>query len=75
MSAHYNHAFALGFSFETADREGVCLHDAAGVRRAILRRLASLDDIELIEAIGCPEDTYEIVDPAPAGAPQDGGAQ
>ena len=60
MSTRYNHAFALGFSFENADPEGVSLQDAAGLRRAILQRLASLDDAYLIEAIGCPEGTFEV---------------
>jgi len=62
MTTRYNHAFALGFSFETAERGGVRLQDAGRIRRAILRRLASLDDGELIETIGAPQDTFELED-------------
>jgi hypothetical protein len=60
MSIRYNHVCALAFSLETSDPDGLLLEDAAAARRAILTRLASLDDEELIEAIGDPEDTSEV---------------
>jgi len=53
----YNHAFTLAFSVETAnDAENV---SEAEIRSGLLKRLADIDDYELVEAVGMPHDTYE----------------
>ena len=55
----YNHMFDMAFSLESFDSDGDDV-TASDIRLAIMRRLASLDDEELLEAIGMPLDTYEI---------------
>ena len=55
----YNHAFTLGFSLESnlANADDVTVSQA---RSAIQSTLDRLSDIELMENIGYPFDTYEI---------------
>ncbi len=65
MTKRYNHLYVLAFSFESTDPTGERLHPTE-IRQAILTRLASLDDTELHEAIGLPDDTYEVTEPAAA---------
>lgn len=55
----YNHAFALAFSLATSDPTGELAHPTR-LRHAILERLASLDDDELLQAVGMPYDTYPV---------------
>jgi hypothetical protein len=54
----YNHAFSVAFSLLSTDELG----NVTGkqLRVAALARLNSLDDEEIIEACGCPFDTYEM---------------
>lgn len=60
MTKRYNHVFSLAFQFVTTDADGdLSERDATAVRTAILRRLASMGDAELIEAIGPPDNTIE----------------
>lgn len=54
----YNHAFTIAFSVETLDEEGNVKPEALEV--ALLRRIRELEGDELIEATGCPFDTYEF---------------
>lgn len=55
----FNHAFSIAFSLDSHDADG---NDAkpTAIRRAIYERLASIDDDELIEAVGAPFDSYEL---------------
>ncbi len=54
----YNHAYDLCFAVTTSDPDGNAT--AEQLRRAILARLASLTDEELVhEAVDAPFDTYE----------------
>lgn len=53
----YVHCFAFGFSVKSTDSTGEDTN-AHQLRAAILTRLAKLSDEELVEACGCPEDTY-----------------
>lgn len=58
----YSHAFTIAFELESPDRTGENVPPAA-IRRALYTRLARLDDAELLEAVGLPDDTYEITNP------------
>lgn len=60
----YNHAYDIAFSIETSDPSGAAI-TASQFREGILRRLESLSDDELIEAVGLPVDSYELPKPAP----------
>ncbi len=60
----YNHAFTLSFSIET---EKSCKSEKEedypspqSIRVAILKRMASMDDVELMEVIGAPFDTFQV---------------
>lgn len=53
----FNHAFDLAFSLTSRDEEAADVTSPM-LRHAILRRLASLSDMELVEAVGAPFDTY-----------------
>lgn len=55
--AKYNHAFSFGFELVNEDPEGNTT--GAELRYALLKRLNSLPDDELVEACGAPFDTYE----------------
>jgi hypothetical protein len=61
----YNHLLSIAFTIVDPSPTGENLHPAT-IRQAILTRLASCDDAELYEAIGCPEDSYEVPDDPPA---------
>lgn len=61
----YNHAYSICFSLENFDATGENPAPQQ-VRHAILDRLAALTDVELLEAIGVPHDTYVV----PAIAPR-----
>jgi len=57
---NYNHAFSIAFSVISKNS---CNNDEDYptpnlIREAILLRLASIDDHELMEAIGAPFDTF-----------------
>ena len=54
----FNHAFDLAFSLTSHDEEAEDV-TAPILRHAIFRRLASLSDAELVEAVGAPFDTYQ----------------
>ncbi|WP_075881831.1 hypothetical protein [Vreelandella massiliensis] len=56
--AVFNHLFSIAFSLNSYAEDGNDITPAQ-IRRALLERLASVDDSELLEAIGAPEDTYE----------------
>ena len=57
----YNHAFDMGVSIETSfPAEEFDKIPPAQFRAAILRRLASIPDEELLEALGGPSDTYAV---------------
>ena len=55
----YDHAFTISFSVrsDTPDASDIT---PAILRAAIVRRLASLPDDEMLEAVGEPFDSYEI---------------
>lgn len=59
MKQKYSHALALAFEASSEHETGEDL-TAGELRAAIIRRLSSLDDEELSEAIGVPWDTHEI---------------
>lgn len=54
----YNHAFTIGFTIASKHPEGDDITPQQ-FRLGILARLAAVTDDELIEAVGCPFDTYE----------------
>jgi hypothetical protein len=54
----YSHVFAIRFTAITDDVAGENITPEE-LRIAILTRLVALPDDELIEAVGCPEDTAE----------------
>ena len=54
----FNHAFDLAFSLTSHDEQAADV-TAPMLRHAIFRRLASLSDTELVEAVGPPFDTYQ----------------
>jgi len=54
----FNHAFALCFSVES-DKDGENVL-APEIRSGLLKRIADLNDSELLEAVGIPFDTYEV---------------
>jgi hypothetical protein len=54
----YNHAFTFSFSLVNASEDGTGT-TAQQAREAIMKRLATIDDAELLECIGLPFDTYE----------------
>jgi len=56
---YFNHAYDIAFSLVSPDPDGDI--PASELRQAILRRLNTLDDDELIEAVGAPFDSFEIV--------------
>ena len=55
----YNHAYTLGFSLESNHETGDDVM-ANQVRAAIVKSLSNLSDIELLENLGYPFDTYEV---------------
>lgn len=57
-----NHAFDIAFSVETSEPSGAST-SAQQFRDAIAKRLASLSDDELVEAVGQPFDSYEVTKP------------
>lgn len=57
--SRYNHMYSIAFIVINGS-EGGERTTASEVRRAILERLASTTDDELLEAIGYPDDTYEM---------------
>ena len=61
MSIKYNHAFTFAFSLENNSPDGVDT-SADELRAAILNRLMNITDDEMIENVGLPFDTYEIVE-------------
>ena len=54
----YNHMYAFTFSLVNGSENGEGTTPQE-VRNAIKKRLESISDSELLECIGCPEDTYE----------------
>jgi hypothetical protein len=57
----FDHAYSIAFTLRSHDPTGAAVSPAE-FRKAILKRLASLDDVELIEAIDLPFDTYVVDD-------------
>ena len=55
----YSHAYCFGFSLENDSQDGEET-TAQELRSAILKRLAELSDIELLENCDAPFDTYEL---------------
>lgn len=53
----YNHMYSIAFSVINGSEDGEHTTPSE-VRQAILERLASTTDDELLEAIGYPDDTY-----------------
>lgn len=71
----YNHAYTIAFSVVDEDPTGENV-TAQSLRKALLARVASLSDDELIEAAGLPFDTYEETgDIHDINATEIGGAQ
>ena len=58
MSTLYNHAFCFAFSIDTTDPIGDRIPIGV-LRAALIERLASISDPELVENLGAPFDTYE----------------
>lgn len=54
----WNHAFDIAFSLVSQRQDASDVNPQA-IRNAILGRLATLTDDELMEAVGAPFDTYE----------------
>ena len=61
MSVKYNHAFTFAFSLENSSPDG-SETSADELRSALLNRLMNITDDEIIENVGLPFDTYEVVD-------------
>jgi hypothetical protein len=59
MMSKYNHAFTLGFSLES-DLDNADDVTPSQVRLAIQTFLDKLSDIELMENVGYPYDTYKL---------------
>lgn len=59
MTTRYDHAFTIAFSLVSSDPSGRDVTPSQ-LRAAILSRLESLADDELIEAVGAPYDSYEM---------------
>lgn len=61
----YNHAFSLAFSVVTnascTSENDSDYPEPSEIREAVLKRLARLDDNELMEAVGAPFDSFEAV--------------
>lgn len=55
----YDHAYTFGFSLQSNDGGGEDV-TAEQLRDAIVKTLARMDDVDLLENCGCPFDTYEI---------------
>jgi hypothetical protein len=55
----YNHAFTLGFSVVSATEDGSDV-TAEQVRGAIRKLLTEYPDMDILENIGAPFDTYEM---------------
>lgn len=53
----YDHAFTIAFSLRSCCPDGRDVSPGM-IRTAILTRLASVGDEELLEAVGAPFDTY-----------------
>lgn len=58
--ARFNHGFDIAFSLINSDESGNATPKE--LRTAILERLASLADDELLEAIGAPFDTFQVAE-------------
>ncbi len=55
----YNHAFTIAFEVPGSTREDGEDVTAQQLRAAIMRRIASIPDAEMLEACGAPYDTME----------------
>lgn len=58
MMNRYNHAYSISFSLTNTSEDGEKT-TARELREAIIKRLASIDDQELKESVGCPWDTFK----------------
>lgn len=54
----YNHMYSFTFSLVNNSPDGETTTPKE-VREAIIKRLSTIDDDELMECMGYPEDTYE----------------
>lgn len=59
QSGVYDHAYDIAFSLRSCSADGSDVK-ARDIRSAIIERVASLTDDELLEATGAPFDSYEI---------------
>ena len=55
----FNHMYSISFIVINGSEDGEHTTPAE-VREAILKRLETTTDDELLEAVGYPEDTYEM---------------
>lgn len=55
----YNHLYTIAFSVENSSEDGEAT-TAQQLRHGILDRLAGLTDVELLEAVAGPEDSYNV---------------
>ena len=62
MSIKYNHAFTFAFSLENSSPDGMAHADE--LRSALLNKLMHISDDEIVENVGLPFDTYEVIDEA-----------
>lgn len=60
-SPKYNHAFDIAFVCLSNDPEGKDVTPDQ-IRKAVRARVESIDDDELMEAVGAPFDSYRIAD-------------
>ena len=61
----YNHMYVIAFTVENASPHGEKTTPQE-LRHGLLDRLAGITDVELLEAVGGPEDTYCLDDFEPA---------
>lgn len=57
--SRYDHAYTFGFSVKSNDEGGEDV-TAEQLRDAIVKALARMNDVDLLENCGCPFDTFEI---------------
>ena len=56
MRKRYNHLYVVAFSVDSDDREG---GSPAEIMRALQERVRELEETEILEAVGVPDETID----------------
>ena len=58
----FNHMFTIAYTLESPSPNGDDVEEHEHVSAILKRVTALLDNNELLEAVGCPDDSFEVLD-------------